>query len=71
MKKIEAFITTEKPDSTLSALDAIGIQATFYESNGMGKGEKYKLSYGRGVVAGTTKMPHSESLTLVTIVEEN
>jgi nitrogen regulatory protein PII len=62
MKKIEAFITTEKPDSTLSALDAIGIQVTFYE--------KYKLSYGRGV-AGTTKMPHSERLTLVTIVEEN
>jgi hypothetical protein len=23
MKKLEAFITTEKPDSTLSALDAI------------------------------------------------
>ena len=38
MKKIEAFITTEKPDSALSALDAIGMQATFYESNGMGKG---------------------------------
>jgi nitrogen regulatory protein PII len=70
MKKIEPFITTEKTDSTLSALDAIGIQATFYESKDMGKGEKYKLSYGRGV-AGTTKMPYSERLTLVTIVEEN
>ena len=70
MKKIEPFITTEKTESTLSALDAIGIQATFYESNGMAKGEKNKLSYGRGV-AGTTKMPHSERLTLVTIVEEN
>jgi nitrogen regulatory protein PII len=70
MKKIEAFITTEKPDSALSALDAIGMQATFYESNGMGKGEKYKLSYGRGE-AGTTKMPHSERLTLLTMVEEN
>jgi nitrogen regulatory protein PII len=54
MKKIEAFITTEKTDSTLLALYPIGIQATFYESKG--KGEKYKLSYGRGV-AGTTKMP--------------
>lgn len=43
---------------------------TFYESNGMAKGEKNKLSYGRGV-AGTTKIPHSERLTLVTIVEEN
>jgi nitrogen regulatory protein PII len=52
MKKIEAFITTEKTDSTLSALDAIAIQATFYESKG--KGKKYKLSYGRGV-AGTTR----------------
>jgi nitrogen regulatory protein PII len=39
MKKIEAFITTEKPDSALSALNVIGMQATFFESNGMGKGE--------------------------------
>ena len=44
MKKIEAFITTEKPDSALSALDAIGMQATFSEFQGIRKGEKYKLS---------------------------
>jgi nitrogen regulatory protein PII len=55
MEKLEAFIRTEKTDSTLSALDAIGIQATFCESKGNGK--KYKLSYGRGVV-GTTNMPY-------------
>lgn len=55
MEKIEAFKRTEKTDSTLSALDAIGIQAAFYESKG--KGEKYKLSYGRGV-AGTTNMSY-------------
>jgi hypothetical protein len=55
MKKINAFITTEKTDSALSALDTVGIQAALYESKG--KGEKYKLSYGRGV-AGTTNMPY-------------
>jgi nitrogen regulatory protein PII len=36
MKKIKAFITTKKTDLTLSALDAIDIQATFYESKGKG-----------------------------------
>jgi hypothetical protein len=34
MKKIKAFITTEKTDSALSALGAVGIQAAFYESKG-------------------------------------
>jgi nitrogen regulatory protein PII len=55
MKKIKAFITTEKTDSASSALDAVGIQAALYESKG--KSGKYKLSYGRGV-AGTTNMPY-------------
>jgi nitrogen regulatory protein PII len=69
MKRVEAFIATEKTDKVLSALEALKLQATFYESKGMGKGEKYRLSYGRG--AGTTKMPYSQRNTVVTIVEEN
>jgi nitrogen regulatory protein PII len=69
MKRVEAFIATEKTDKVLSALEALNLQATFYESKGMGKGEKYRLSYGRG--AGTTKMSYSERNTVVTIVEEN
>jgi nitrogen regulatory protein PII len=69
MKRVEAFIATEKTDKVLTALEALNIQATFYESKGMGKGEKYRLSYGRG--AGTTKMSYSERNTVVTIVEEN
>src|ERR671915_220864 len=69
MKRVEAFIATEKTDKVLSALEALNLQATFYESKGMGKGEKYRLSYGRG--AGTTRMSYSERNTVVTIVEEN
>jgi nitrogen regulatory protein PII len=68
MKRVEAFIATEKTDKVLSALEALNLQATFYESKGMGKGEKYRLSYGRG--AGTTKMSYSQRNTVVTIVEE-
>ena len=64
MKRVEAFIAAEKTDKVVSALEALNLQATFYESKGMGKGEKYRLSYGRG--AGTTKRN-----TVVTIVEEN
>jgi nitrogen regulatory protein PII len=69
MKRVEAFIATEKTDKVLSALESLNLQATFYESKGMGKGEKYRLSYGRG--AGTTKMSYSQRNTVVTIVEEN
>jgi nitrogen regulatory protein PII len=69
MKRVEAFIATEKTDKVLSALEALNLQATFYESKGMGKGEKYRLSYGRG--AGTTKMSYSQRNTVVTIVEED
>ena len=40
-KRIEAIIPSEKTDSVLSTLESMNIQATFYESKGMGKGEKY------------------------------
>jgi nitrogen regulatory protein PII len=36
---------------------------------GMGKGEKYMISYGKG--SKTTKMPYSIKHTVVTIVDEN
>src|SRR5215203_5487462 len=68
-KRIEAIIPSEKTDSVLSALKAMNIQATFYESKGMGKGEKYMISYGKG--GKTTKMPYSVKHTVVTIVDEN
>jgi hypothetical protein len=63
-------MTTEKTDSVLSVLDSIRMQATFYEFEGMCKGKKYKLSYGRG--DGTTKMPYfRKAYNSKTIVEEN
>ena len=39
-KRVEAFIISEKIDSVLSALESLNLQATFYESRGMGKGER-------------------------------
>jgi nitrogen regulatory protein PII len=68
-KRIEAFIISEKTDSVLSALESLKLQATFYESKGMGKGEKETLRSGRGT--GTIKMPYSTRRTIVTIVDEN
>jgi hypothetical protein len=37
VKRIEAFIASEKTPYVLSALETLGLQATFYESKGMGK----------------------------------
>jgi nitrogen regulatory protein PII len=68
-KRVEAFIASEKTDSVLAALESINVQATFYESKGMGKGEKYLISYGKG--GKTTKMPYSTRHTVVTIVEKS
>ena len=69
MKRIEAFITSEKTSAVLSALEDRGFQATFYESKGMGKGEKYTISYAKG--GGTQKMPYSTRSIVVSIVDEN
>jgi nitrogen regulatory protein PII len=68
-KRIEAIIPSEKTDSVLSTLESMNIQATFYESKGMGKGEKYMISYGKG--GKTTKMPYSIKHTVVTIIDKN
>jgi nitrogen regulatory protein PII len=68
-KRIEAIIPSEKTDSVLSTLESMNIQATFYESKGIGKGEKYMISYGKG--GKTTKMPYSTRHTVVTIIDEN
>ena len=69
MKRIEAFIASEKTPYVLSALDTLGLQATFYESKGMGRGEKPTVGYGKG--SGTQKMAYSTRTTVVTIVDEN
>jgi nitrogen regulatory protein PII len=68
-KRIEAFIISEKIDLVLSSLESLNLQATFYESKGMGKGEKETVRSGRGT--GTIKMPYSTRRTVVSIVDEN
>ena len=68
-KRIEAFIISEKIDPVLSSLESLNLQATFYESRGMGKGEKEMVRSGRGT--GTIKMPYSNRRTVVTIVDES
>ena len=69
MKRVEAFILSEKTESVLASLEALNLQATFYGSKGMGKGEKYMVTYGMG--AGTAKTSYSNRSTVVTIVEES
>jgi len=68
-KRVEAFIISEKIESVLSSLEALNLQATFYESRGMGRGEKQTVRSGRGT--GTIKMPYSNRRTVVTIVEDS
>jgi nitrogen regulatory protein PII len=68
-KRVEAFIISDKIDSVLSALESLNLQATFYESRGMGKGEKETVRSGRGT--GTIRMPYSTRRNVVTIVDEN
>jgi nitrogen regulatory protein PII len=67
--RIEAFIREEKEDDVLAALNKLGIPATFYESKGIGKGEKYQIRYGRRGDIST--MPYSNRRTVETIVTED
>ena len=56
MKKIEAFVSSEKSEAVISALESSSYQATFYESRGTGKGEKQELSFkGRASMQTTPK----------------
>jgi nitrogen regulatory protein PII len=67
LKRVEAYVSSEKAEAVLSALESSNYQATFFESKGMGKGEKRELSFkGR-----TMKMRYSTRNTIVTIVDEN
>jgi|SRR5919112_4773606 nitrogen regulatory protein P-II 1 len=67
-KRIEAFISSEKLDAVLTAIGSLKLAATYYDSKGKGKGQKYTISYGRGV--GSSKMAYSDRKTIVTIVDE-
>ena len=67
MKRVEAYVSSEKAEAVLSALESSNFQATFFESKGMGKGEKRELSFkGR-----TMKMRYSSRSTILTIVDED
>jgi nitrogen regulatory protein P-II 1 len=68
-KRIEAIIGSEKLDAVLTAIGSLKLAATYYDSKGKGKGQKYTISYGRGV--GSSKMAYSDRKTVVTIVDEH
>ena len=68
-KRIEAIISSEKLDPVLTAIGSLKLAATYYDSKGKGKGQKYTISYGRGV--GSSKMAYSDRKTVVTIVDEH
>jgi nitrogen regulatory protein P-II 1 len=68
-KRIEAFISSEKLDAVLTAIGSLKLAATYYDSKGKGKGQKYTISYGRGV--SSSKMAYSDRKTIVTIVDEH
>jgi nitrogen regulatory protein PII len=68
-KRIEAIIGSEKLDAVLTAIGSLKLAATYYDSKGKGRGQKYTISYGRGV--GSSKMAYSDRKTIVTIVDEH
>jgi nitrogen regulatory protein PII len=55
--------------SQWSHLYLMFLQATFYESKGMGKGEKYTVSYGKG--SGTQRMAYSSRTIVISIVDDD
>src|ERR671919_1793705 len=68
-KRIEAIISSEKLDAVLTAIGSLKLAATYYDSKGKGRGQKYTISYGRGV--GSSKMAYSDRKTIVTVVDEH
>ena len=66
LTRIEAYIKVEKLNAVMRALQAKKISAIFYHSKGIGKGEKYRLSYGRGA-GGTTEMAYSQRNTIIIV----
>lgn len=68
-KRIEAFIREEKVHDVLLALNKIGQPATFHDSKGIGKGEKYQIRYGRH--GDITTMAYSNRRTVETVVDED
>lgn len=69
LKRVEAVIRAEKTNEVLAALKKIDCPATFYDSKGIGTGEKFSLRYGRG--AGVAPMMYSDRRTITTIVAES
>src|SRR3712207_9438281 len=63
------YTTLFRSDSVLTAIGSLKLAATYYDSKGKGKGQKYTISYGRGV--GSSKMAYSDRKTIVTIVDEH
>ena len=68
-KRVEAFIREEKVDDVLTALNKMGQPATFHDSKGIGKGEKYQIRYGRR--GDVIKMAYSNRRTVETIVDQD
>ncbi len=69
LKRVEAVIRAEKTNEVIAALKKIDCPATFYDSKGIGTGEKFSIRYGRG--AGLAPMVYSDRRTVTTIVAEN
>jgi nitrogen regulatory protein PII len=62
-------LSAQKNFAVLTAIGSLKLAATYYDSKGKGKGQKYTISYGRGV--GSSKMAYSDRKTVVTIVDEH
>ena len=45
MKKVDVFVLSEKTEAVLYALESSNYKVKFYDSKGMGKGEKPELSF--------------------------
>ena len=67
--RIEAIIREEKVHDVLLQLNKLGVPATFHDSKGIGKGEKYQIRYGRH--GDITTMAYSNRRTVETIVTED
>ena len=68
-KELRLSFREEKVHDVLLSLNKIGQPATFHDSKGVGKGEKYQIRYGRH--GDLTTMAYSNQRTVETVVDED
>jgi nitrogen regulatory protein PII len=66
LKRVEVFVSSDKADAVLAAINGKQFEATMYDSKGFGE-QKEKVRVGRGL--GEAQLAYSTRRTIVTIID--